>query len=167
MYYIFCLILLIGLSSCNQNNKSNFSNGTIIHDTILDEKSANKVDSISLDDLVKLLENKKVMTETDFKSLFFHLKSNDESISESLGYLIFEYYYKDKSNNTELKKYLNKLDIKQQNKSFEILINVMCLEISLNNYTNFESFIKDFPVIPSNESNKKIFNECLSNRVDN
>lgn len=162
------------LLSCKENKNNQEEKSLVIDSVTISNTSYKNEDKqffdekklTSLDDLLKILENKGSFSDNDYSSLFKNLESNDESTSEGLGYLIFDYFYKDKEKCKNLKKYLETLEKNQRDKNLKLLIKIMCLEITVNEYKNLNSFSKDFNFVPNeDDSLKNTFEECLSNQI--
>lgn len=174
MKQIIFIILFMFLLSCKEN-KNNQEEKSLVIDSVTTNNTSYKNEDkqffdekklTSLDDLWKILENKGSFSDNDYSSLFKNLEPNDESIGEGLGYLIFDYYYKDKEKCKNLKKYLETLEKNQRDKNLKLLIKIMCLEITINEYKNLNSFSKDFSFVPNeDDSLKNTFEECLSNQI--
>lgn len=160
MNYKVVFVLLILLYSCNKpikNDDDRKPTSTNIQEEKMEKKEIN-IDSI----LVKI-ENMYLLSDTEYDYLFDYFKKSDESISEGLGYSLYEYFYKNESTNESLINYLKqkKVDDKEENVIF--LLKVMCLEIVLNEYKDYSQLLEDFLFLDNNPTYKKIFEECLEN----
>lgn len=93
----------------------------------------------------------------------FLLNNNDESKSEELGYILFEYLKNKPLNNRAFLSYLSRKENSQKEKFLTALIQIMCIDIGEENYS-YDTFIKDFDMFSNSSSAKKAFNDCMSNQ---
>lgn len=164
VYGIFALILVV---SCNGNNSKN----VVSTDLVEKEKPNNKTTIVKhsprVVDIsgvsVKMQKNNKLTT-LDYDCICDFLSNNsDESKSEELGYILFEYLKNKPLNNSAFLSYLSKKGTSQKEKLLIALIQIMSIDIGEENYS-YDTFIKDFNLFGNSSSAKKAFNECMSNQ---
>jgi len=104
------------------------------------------------------------LTKYDYDCICDFLSNNsDESKSEELGYILFEYLKNKPLNNSAFLSYLSKKGTSQKEKFLTALIQIMCIDIGEENYS-YGTFVKDFDIFNNSSSAKKAFNECMGNQ---
>ncbi len=163
-YEIFALILIV---SCNGNNNKNVVSTDLVEkgkpniETAIIKHSPRVVDISGVS--VKMQKNNKLTT-LDYDCICDFLSNNrDESKSEELGYLLFEYLKNKPLNDRAFLSYLSKKGTSQKEKFLTALIQIMCIDIGEENYS-YGTFVKDFEMFGNSSSAKKAFNECMSNQ---
>ena len=116
--------------------------------------------------LEKKIESKKQLTDKDYGNLSFIINNlNSEADSENLGYLLFEYFEKNDSDNSKYLSLLNKLNSSDRDKIFSATVKMMCIDFQDNNYS-LEKLQKNFVMFNGNSKAIKSFQECMENKVD-
>lgn len=158
-------IYILFISSCVQK-ESNKAKETIVKDTkeeVEIKKEITKKEVVTIDIILSKLENKHSLSSKEYEILFQNIKRNDESISEGLGYLLYEYFYRDNDKEENLKDYLSDVNKDERDAMINLLLKSMCLELMVNEYESFEKVITDFKFIKDNEKNRNTFNICFEN----
>ena len=163
-YVIFALILVV---SCNGNNSKKVVSTDFVKKqntnvkTVAIKQSPRAVDISAVS--VKMQKYKE-LTKSDYDCICdFLLNNNDESKSEEIGYILFEYLKNKPLNNRAFLSYLSRKENSQKEKFLTALIQIMCIDIGEENYS-YDTFIKDFNMFSNSSSAKKAFNECMSNQ---
>lgn len=163
-YVIFALILVV---SCNGNNSKKVVSTDFVKKqntnvkTVAIKQSPRAVDISAVS--VKMQKYKE-LTKSDYDCICdFLLNNNDESKSEEMGYILFEYLKNKPLNNRTFLSYLSRKENSQKEKFLTALIQIMCIDIGEENYS-YDTFIKDFNMFSNSSSAKKAFNECMSNQ---
>ena len=169
--FIICQILLYYNLACNTDNNKARSNLPDTHSPVDSSKNivnkraglSNKLD-ISI--VVIRMRDKKELAEGYYITLAdFLLKNTDESKSEEVGYALFEYLQKNKSNNNSFRQYLSKKEKTYRDSIMEKLVQIMCIDLGEENYL-YESFVNDFELFKNSISAKKTFKACMDNQVE-
>ena len=163
-YVIFALILVV---SCNGNNGKK----VVSTDFLKKEKTKNKTAviqqsprAVDISEVSVKVQKHKELTKSDYDSICdFLSNNNDESKSEEMGYVLFEYLKNKPLNNRAFLSYLSRKENSQKEKFLTALIQIMCIDIGEENYS-YDIFIKDFDMFSNSSSAKKAFNECMSNQ---
>jgi hypothetical protein len=157
IYGIFALILVV---SCNGTNSKKVISTDFIEkekpniETAIVQQSPHVVDTSEVS--VKMQKNNKLTT-SDYNCICdFLLNNNDESKSEELGYILFEYLRNKPLNNSAFLSYLSKKETTQKEKFLTALIQIMCIDIGEEDYS-YGTFIKDFNMFSNSPSAKKSF----------
>lgn len=160
------LFLIIFAVSCNSKNEKS----KITQTNLVQNNTENKAETVSqqlhfgIAEVSAKLQKQEELTEVDYNCICNFLFNNrDESMSEEIGYQLFEYLKGNKLNNNNLLIYLDKKDSALKEKVLKSLIEVMCIDIGEENYS-YEIFIKDFAVFTDSVSAKIAFYECMSNQ---
>ncbi|MDR2854028.1 MAG: hypothetical protein LBV31_01840 [Prevotellaceae bacterium] len=93
----------------------------------------------------------------------FLLTNTDESQSEELGYLLYEYLRNDAAKNTDYLDFLENQSIANKDSILCLLIQSMCIDLGEDDY-NYEKLIKDFCIFKGNTLAQKKLNECINNQ---
>jgi len=110
------------------------------------------------------MQNNNILTTTELDSICnFLINNNNESKSEELGYILFEYLRNKPNNNRTFLSYLSQKDSSQKDMLLTSLIQIMCIDIGEENYT-FDAFVKDFNIFKDSHSAKKAFYNCMGNQ---
>jgi hypothetical protein len=133
---IYVIIALILVVSCNGNNSKKVVSTDFIEkekpniETAINQQSPRAVDISEVS--VKMQKNSKLTT-SDYDCICdFLLNNNDESKSEELGYILFEYLKNKPLNNSAFLSYLSKKETSQKEKFLTALIQIMCIDIAMS-----------------------------------
>jgi hypothetical protein len=164
VYGIFALIIFA--VSCNSKNR----NSKVVSTDFVQNSTERKKDTVSQQlhpniwEVSEKMEKQEKSTTSDYDCICdFLLNNNDESKSEELGYILFEYLKNKPLNNSAFLSYLSKKETYQKEKFLTALIQIMCIDIGEENYS-YGAFVKDFDMFSNSTSAKKAFNECMSNQ---
>jgi len=163
---LFFLASLIILGCETYNNKKSVE--PVIsrsEDTILvhnDEIGKPLSDSSQKSDLFKeKLRNKVSLDSIDYEGLVNFLnKNNDESESEEVGYLLYQFLNGNEQYNRSFEKFLSTKDVSIRDSILSSLIKILCLDLGEDNYT-YQRLIKDFPLFKGNDASKSEFKNCM------
>ena len=163
-YVIFALILVV---SCNGNNSKKVVSTDFVKKQNTNVKTLAIKQSLRAVDISAVsvkMQKYKELTKSDYDCICdFLLNNNDESKSEEMGYILFEYLKNKPLNNRAFLSYLSRKENSQKEKFLTVLIQIMCIDIGEENYS-YDTFIKDFDMFSNSSSAKKAFNECMSNQ---
>lgn len=170
---IYCIsFLLFHIVSCENKNKNKYvpvNSKPIKIESIPikiddEEKVTNSKSIMDISEISSKMQKQEKLTEVDYAYICnFLFNNNDESISEEIGYRLFEHLQKKQLNNDSFASYLDSKEISFKEKVLDELIKIMCIDIGEENYT-YDTFIKDFDLFKQSASSKKAFNECMNNQ---
>ena len=170
---IFCYVpvLMFFIASCNKKGESKITATElvqpkiIVEELITTQKEENKDEQQSdILELYKRMQKHEKLTNTDYDFICDFLENNtDESLSEGMGYELFEYLKGNLSNNNAFVSYLNEKDVSFKEKVQKALVQIMCIDIGEGNYS-YDTFVKDFDMFKNSVSAKNAFKECMSNQ---
>jgi hypothetical protein len=86
--------------------------------------------------------------------------NNDESQSEEVGYLLYQFFKGNEEYNQSFERFLSKKQNSMRDSILSALIQIMCLDLGEDNYT-YQRLIKDFPVFKNSEVVKSEFENCV------
>ena len=146
------MIIMVGMSTCgsmsctNTNCSSNptpDNNVTIVEESHL---------SIS-EQLTSLLSEEIELNDSLCYNIYYAMKTSDASISEQLGYILYNYFKGNNKRNDYINSFVSKNNINK--KEFSILF-LKCIDLE-NEYENYNDFINAFPMVHlSKDEYKKI-----------
>lgn len=156
-------VLILFIVSCNSNNGSKVTPTDFVQTETENNKTAiSQQPQPDISNVSEKMQKQEKLTSPDYDCICDFLFNNtDESISEEIGYQLFEYLKGKSLNNTAFSSYLNGKDKKE--KVLTALIQAMCIDIGEENYT-YDTFIKDFEMFSNSSSAKNAFNECMGNQ---
>jgi hypothetical protein len=115
--------------------------------------------------VMQKMEKKTKLNDADYEVIDeFLLHNNDESLSEGAGSSLYEYLKNNKANNEAYLSFLNKKSSANKEKILGSLVQIMCIDLGEDNYTQ-EKLIKDFSMFKGSESAKKALSDCMGNQV--
>jgi hypothetical protein len=171
MYY--AVLLLLFFVSCENTNENTSAKQEDCMSDEKTEKEMTQLDSaqtsdgnnaISRNDIYTVSEKMKKqakLTETDYATICDFMFNNvDESLSEEIGYRLFEYLKSNQLNNDAFILYLNEKEISYKENIKSSLVEIMCIDIGEENYS-YDTFIKDFDMFKNSISAKRAFDECM------
>lgn len=165
---IIIVLVSILIISCNKgkNEKAKIigethqKSGSI--DTIASTSIGSDEDSKEVNLLFEKVSNKKSLNTKEYNSLSAYiLKNNDESISENIGYLLFQYFQNDNKLSKEFVAFLKTKTDNDKERLLSAMIQLMCIDLSEENYT-YEKLITDFKFYDQEVEIKKVFDECIN-----
>jgi hypothetical protein len=160
---LYCIFALIpSIVSCNVKNE----NKVVSIDYVLqDTNSINQQSHLNILDVSKKMQEQNKLAEIDYDCICdFLFNNSDESISEEIGYQLFEYLQSKTLHNTAFISYLNVKESTLRESVLVALIQAMCIDIGEENYS-YDTFIKDFDMFRNSAAAKKTFEECMNNQV--
>lgn len=169
---IIILLVSILIISCNngKNEKAKITeethqkSGSI--DTIVSTSIDSDEDSKEVNLLFEKISNKKSLNTKEYSSLSAYiLKNNDASISENIGYLLFQYFQNNNKLSKEFATFLKTKTDDDKERLLSAMIQLMCIDLSEENYT-YEKLIADFRFYDREAIAKKRFNECINSIVE-
>jgi len=165
MRIIFTLIIVFFFNSCNDTIKNIKREKK---ELIINENSKKPIISQEGDDykepeFMLKLQNQTDLNEDDYNKLIIFLKNNiDESMSENLGFLLFQYF---KGRTERNKNFIKIIKNSDKERVYVLLIKTMCIDIIDEDYKDINEFINDFPMfIDNSDIIKKTYNFCLENK---
>ena len=112
------------------------------------------------------MKKQEELTEVDYDCICDFLFNNyDESLSEGIGYRLFEYLRGNQPNNNDFISYLSSKETSYKEKVLNELIKIMSIDIELEEYS-YETLIKDFDMFKNSVSAKKAFERCMENWLE-
>lgn len=128
---VLIFILLLPIISCKKsNNQLDYpvlSDTSYIQNDIIRE---NKTKFVSIDKTLIKLEQKEDLSTTDYQIICeFLINNNNESKSEEIGYLLFDYLQKNEKRNQEFSFFLSRHDSRFKENILCNLIQIMCIDL--------------------------------------
>jgi hypothetical protein len=178
-------VLLFIVLSCKNSNKNSpaeagtVTDTTLTHDTLRhaeqiikdpgsDSNSTKKSFPESKDIFMveEKMKNKAILNDVDYGIIGkFLTQLKDESLSEGVGLSLFEYLQGNGSANEGYVSYLNKKSNAYKEKVLGKLIEIMCIDLGEDKYTN-DKLISDFSVFKGSNAAQAALNTCIANHVD-
>jgi hypothetical protein len=168
IYSIFFILFTV---SCNGKNKNKVATANVAQKEMDCKKdTVSKQSHFDIFAVSAKMEKQEKLTETDYSCIcdfLFDIFDKGKNIEggEGIGYCIFEYFKNNPSNNISFMLYLNNKDTSFQDKIQKWLVQIMCIDISEENYT-YDTFVKDFDMFQNSVSAKNAFNDCIENQVE-
>lgn len=177
-------VLLFIVLSCNNNNNPPVDAGTSM-DTTLNQDTAKHTEQATKEAVAdsgstkknfpkskdvwmveEKMKYKAILNEVDYDMIGKFLTQNkDESLSEGVGYSLFEYLNGNASANEGYASYLNKKENAHKEKILEKLIRIMCIDLGEDNYTQ-DKLIHDFPLFKESKAAEAALKTCMANRIE-
>lgn len=149
--------------SCAGENQRSNSKKEIDHLELRKESisESTELNILDIESIFNKLENKEDLSEDEYSFLInFTLNNKDESLSEGLGYLLFEYLRGEERRNKIFSMILDKDFPVEKDKFLSNVVFLMCIDLSEENYT-YAKLIKDFTIFKNNKVVKDTFNKCI------
>lgn len=157
----------IAIISCNngKNEKTEITKEINQKSEIVDISFSKNEDNTKVNLLFEKISNKKSLNIEEYSSLSTYIfKNKDESISENIGYLLFQYFQNNNKLSKEFVSFLKTKTDDYKEMLLSVMIQLMCIDLSEENYT-YEKLITDFRFFDKEVIAKKIFDECINNVV--
>jgi len=159
---IIFLTSIVLLSCSNQNNNKNvvdrkeaidsYSYNKDSANIAIKKKTTIKIDSVHY--ILEKLDKGHDFSSQDYIYLLKLIKTNtDESLSEGLGYSLFNFLKDNKSRNSRMKIIIDSTESKQNESFLTNLIDLMSIDLCDDNNYSSEDLIKHFPIF---DGNKKV-----------
>jgi len=164
VFFFLASLIILGCETY-KNKTSTKPDITRAEDTNLvhyDEIGNELSDSTQKSELFKeKLRNKVSLDSIDYEGLVSFLNSNnDESQSEEVGYLLYQFLNGNEQYNRSFKNFLSTKKASIRDSILVSLIQILCLDLGEDNYT-YQRLIKDFPIFRGNDVSKSEFKNCM------
>jgi hypothetical protein len=164
VFFFLAALIILG---CETYKNKTSAKPVITHaeDTNLvhyDEIGKTQSDSSQKSNLfIEKLRNKVSLDSIDYEGLVsFLITNNDESQSEEVGYLLYQFLNGNEQYNRSFEKFLSTKDAIIRDSILSSLIKILCLDLGEDNYT-YQRLIKDFPLFKGNDASKSEFKNCM------
>lgn len=159
MYIFFVLITSYYINGSN-NNLDSTNNETI---ELNSSKSSTKV---NIPVFLNKLKKKTILIDKDYQDIsVFLLKNKNESMSEEVGYLLFNFFKGNKVANNEYLSFLKKKDKAFKEHILSDLIQIMCIDLEDEKYT-YKKLINDFGIFRGSVAAQRSFKQCIDNQAN-
>ena len=160
-------MLFLPVFSCSNRGSQNSNSQSAQRNDII-SKSQIQDSIITISKIRGILETREELSNLEYTVICRYVLDDQgkyEAESEEIGYLLFEYFRGNKTNNEAFSSFLaQKYDNNKKEAILYRLVQSMCLDIDEANYT-YKKLIQDFDFFNGSISAKKAFDECLSNQV--
>ena len=157
---IICIVFFILITSHCFNGMDNYLyiNNVGLNHNKLSTKNGKLVFKNKLKKKTKLIEK-------DYQDISnFLIKNKNESMSEEVGYLLFEFFKENEVANKEYLTFLSKKDRTYKEHVLSELIQMMCVDLEDDGYT-YKKLINDFSMFKGSIAAQQSFIKCVDNQV--